>query len=298
MLRNPKAAIVIALSILGALLAVAAAAGASTADIDQVVQLGDSYSAGYGVLDEDRSASDGDCLEPGFYDSSVVPGGVLAAQLEVPLEFHACGGAMIEDVDDQFRDVRTSIRGDGSGTVIVFTAGGNDLRSVRGEMWPDLLQRCILRDFSCERRSLNQIGNLDDVQRDLEALLTRMTRSVPGAQIRVLGYPELFQRSPWCFGVTGIDRNEADFLDRLGRQLNDGLEDVVQVVADRWGNDVEFVDVEDAFDDHGACQTARSGERFVNDTEFVPRSITVASNSFHPTARGYAAYSELFNASL
>lgn len=206
---------------------------------------------------------------------------------------------MIDDVNDQFTDVRFSIPGDGTGTVIVFTAGGNDVRTARGEMWPDLLQRCILRDFSCERRSLNQIGNLADVEGDLEALVARIASFKPGAQIRVLGYPELFQRSPWCFGVTGIDRAEADFLDRLGRQLNDGLEDAVDAAAARYSRtDIEFVNVEATFDDHGACQTERSGERFVNDTEFVPWSLTVASNSFHPTARGYAAYSDLFNASL
>ena len=287
----------VAISLLGALFAFSTPVSAN-ARITNVVQLGDSYSAGYGVLAEDRAANDGDCLEPGFYDSTVVPGGRLASDLGVPLNFHACGGAVIDDVADQFDAARASIPGDGSGTVVVFTAGGNDVRTERGEMWPDLLQRCILLDSSCERRSLNQIGNLDQVRGDLEALVDRIAQSAPGAQIRVLGYPELFQRSPWCFGVTGVDRNEADFLDRLGRELNDGLQGAVEAAAARSGNDIEFVDVENAFDDHGACQTERSAERFVNDTEFVPWTLTVASNSFHPTAQGYAAYGAALSASV
>ena len=297
MLRRNRTAIIAAISLFSALLAFTAPAGANGA-ISTVVQLGDSYSAGYGVLAEDRAATNGACLEPGFYDSSVVPGGRLASDLGVPLNFHACGGAVIDDVADQFDAARASIPGDGSGTVVVFTAGGNDVRTERGEMWPDLLQRCILLDLSCERRSLNQIGNLDQVQADLEALVDRIAQSTPGAQIRVLGYPELFQRSPWCFGVTGVDRNEADFLDLLGRELNNGLEDAVVAVAARSSSDIEFVDIEDSFDDQGACQTARSGERFVNDTEFVPWTLNVASNSFHPTARGYNAYSNAVNSSL
>lgn len=274
-----------------------APAGADTAT-QQVVQLGDSYSAGYGVLDADRAADSGDCLEPGYFDSSVVPGGQLAAELGVPLEFQACGGAEIADVVEQFDAARPSITGEGVGTTVVFTAGGNDVRSVRGDSWTDLLQRCILRDFSCEKRSANQLGNLDQVADEMTALVERIAESTPGAQVRVLGYPELFQRSPWCWGVTGVDRNEADFLDGLARELNNALEEAVNAVADSHEADVAWVDLEDAFDDHGACQTKRSGERFVNDTEFVPWSLTIASNSFHPTADGYEAYRQALFGSL
>ncbi len=276
----------------------AAPVGAGTSGISHVVQLGDSYSAGYGVLSNYRSASSGTCLEPGFFNSTVVPGGRLATQLGVTLDFQACGGAEIDDVVDQFRTSRSSIPGDGSGSLVVFTAGGNDLRSVRGEMWPDILQRCILWDTSCEKRSNNHAANLDVIRARMVALVDEISVSAPGAQVRVLGYPELMQRTPGCWGVTGVDRNEADFLDSIARNLNDVLESAVGEVAVSRGGDIEFVDVEGAFDDHGACQTSWSGQRFVNDTVFVPWSLRVASNSFHPTATGYVAYSEALNSSL
>lgn len=284
-------------AMVGGVLAFAAPAFANT-PITQVVQLGDSYSAGYGVLGANRPASGGSCGDDRFFDESVVPGGRLADSLGVPLEFHACGGAEIPEVLQQFRTAQASISGDGSGTLIVFTAGGNDVRSVRGEMWTDLLQRCILWDGSCERRSANQLGNLDEVAQSMGALVDEIATSLPGAQIRVLGYPELFQRTPGCWGVTGVDRREADFLDGLGRELNDALEAAVAGVADVRGGDIEWVDVEDRFDDHGACQTEWSGQRYVNDTEFVPWTVTVAANSFHPTAQGYNAYSQALNDSL
>ena len=297
MMRSKKAAVVLVISLVGAVMAFATPALAST-PISNVVQLGDSYSAGFGVLAADRAANDGDCFEQGFFDTSAVPGGRLANQLGVPLNFQACGGAEIPDVVNQFRAASSAIPGDGTGTVIVFTAGGNDVRSARGEMWTDLLQRCILWDFSCEKRSANQLGNLDEVSSNMAALVDEIATAAPGAQVRVLAYPELFQRTPGCWGVTGIDRNEADFLDGLARQLNNALESAVNDVASSRGGDIAWVDVEDRFDDHGACQTERSGERFVNDTEFVPWTLTVASNSFHPTADGYAAYSQALNASL
>ena len=285
------------LALVAGILGFAAPALANT-PINQVVQLGDSYSAGYGVLAANRAATGADCGDDRFFDTSAVPGGRLAASLGVPLEFQACGGAEIPDVVEQFRTAQAAISGDGSGTLIVFTAGGNDVRSVRGEMWTDLLQRCILWDGSCERRSANQLGNLDAVAQDMSALVDEIATALPGAQIRVLGYPELFQRTPGCWGVTGVDRREADFLDGLARELNDALEAAVVGVADASGGDIAWVDVETDFDDHGACQTEWSGERFVNDTEFVPWTLTVAANSFHPTAQGYDAYSRALTASI
>lgn len=296
MIRSPKL-LTPALTTIAMVAALVAPVAASTG-VSRVVQLGDSYSAGYGVLDEDRGGAGGDCLEEGFFDSSAVPGGRLASALDVPLEFLACGGAEIEDVVDQFHEARPSIPGDGTGTVVVFTAGGNDVRSIRGEMWTDVLTRCIIWDFSCERRSANQLGNLDEVASEMGALVEMIATSAPRAQVRVLGYPELFQRSPFCFGVTGIDRNEASFLDGLASELNNALEDAVNEVAADRDVDISWVDVEHAFDDHGACQTERSGERYVNDTEFVPRSFRVQLNSFHPTTSGYDAYSAALNASL
>ncbi len=293
-----RGALPIALMTIVAVLGLTATPALASTPVRQVVQLGDSYSAGYGVLDRSVSASGGACGQSGFFDAEVAPGGQLADELGVPLVFAACGGARIDDVAAQFEAARNHIEGNGDGTVLTFTVGGNDVRSIGGDVWTELLQRCILNDFSCERRSSNQIANLDEVAADMVDLVTVIANETPDAVVRVLGYPELFQRTPGCWGVTGVDRNEADFLDGLARELNDALEDAVTSVADSSGSDIAWVDVEGAFDDHGACQTARSGQRFVNDTEFVPWSVTVAANSFHPTARGYTSYASLLSQSI
>lgn len=293
-----KTAVLVVCTVVASVLGLTAPLSADTPDITQVVQLGDSYSAGYGVLANDVSVDGGGCLAPGYFDTSAGPGGRLAAALGVQLVFAACGGAEIPEVGGQFNAARPHIPGDGTGTLIVFTAGGNDLRTARDEMWTDVLQRCILWDASCERRDLNQVANFSDLHDDMAALVDRIATSAPGADIRVLGYPELMQRSPWCFGVTGVDRNEADFLDAMARSLNDTLEDAVEQASEGRSADIEFVNVEEAFDDHGACQTQRSGERYVNDTELVPWSVTVAANSFHPTANGYDAYARALTGSL
>ncbi len=275
--------------------AVGPADAQTSTPIEQVVQLGDSYSAGYGALASTVRAGEGTCTTPGRSRPDLSPGGQLAAQLSVPLVFAACGGAEIPDVAEQYRSVLSQIPGDGSGTVVVFTAGGNDLRTVRGEMWTDLVTRCILWDWSCERRSKNAVANQAVTAAAMRSLVQEITATRPGASVRVLGYPELMQRTPGCSGMTGIDGNEADYMDRIARDLNDALEMAVAGV----GTDVAFVNPEAAFDDRGACQTARSGLRFVNDVEFVPwRLFQVAANSLHPTAAGYDAYAQLLAASV
>ncbi len=261
-----------------------------------VVQLGDSYSAGFGVLAGTIAAGTGSCTSPGYSAPSATPGGRLASESGARLVFAACGGAEVPDVVEQYRSIRESIPGDGIGTIIVFSAGGNDLRSVRGEMWTDLLQRCILLDLDCERRSQNQPANIDAVAHDLADLVAEIRATTPGATIRVMGYPELMQRTPGCWGMTGIDRREADFLDDIARDLNAALSEAVSSAAS--GGDVRYVDPTNMFDDRGACQTERSGLRYVNDVDFVPWSFTVAANSLHPNAAGYRAYADLLEASL
>jgi len=285
-------------TVFASVLALTAPASADEPDITQVVQIGDSYSAGYGVLSSDRSVVGGSCEDPGYFNTSAIPGGRLAEALDVPLEFQACGGAGIADVVEQFRTASESIPGDGTGTLVVLTAGGNDVLTQRGEMWPDLILRCKLLEFNCERSSENQPANMSDVRDQMAALIEEIATTAPGAQIRVIGYPELMQRSPFCFGVTGVDSSEADFLDRAARRLNDNLEAGVNKAAANRGGDIEFVSVEEAFEDHGACRLRRSGQRFINDTVIVPWPTVVAANSFHPTAEGYDAYSEALNGSL
>jgi lysophospholipase L1-like esterase len=286
----------IAAAVLAATLAISSpvAAGPSAGPAT-VVQLGDSYSAGFGVLGSRIAAGTGTCTTPGYSVPAVTPGGRLAATTGATLVFAACGGAGIADVAGQFAAVRSRIPGDGTGTVIVFSAGGNDVRSVRGEMWTGLIQRCILLDLSCDRRTQNRAANIDQLAADMESLVETIAASAPGAVIRVMGYPELMQRTPGCWGMTGIDREEADFLDSIARDLNGAL---AQAVAGAGSATARFIDPVATFDNHGACQTAASGQRFVNDVDFVPWSLTVAANSLHPNAAGYDAYAGLLAASL
>ena len=288
----------------------------SLARIERVVTLGDSYSSGSGIH---RNASDYDDHGPEAhsFDRSTrlgssacqreldeTPGPRLADQLDADSVFIACAGAVIREIPAQVR--AADIPGDGAGTFITVTIGGNDLRTVRDENWPDALLRCITSAY-CHESSKNQMANLDDIREDLVETYRAIGDEYPGITLRVLGYPGLMQGNGRCDGVTGISGDEADWIDDQVDLLNHEIEVAVARSRGWTGADIEYVDVADEFENHGACRFWQR-DRFVNDAVFgdsLRRSrladgtvrehwtegpLNVSTASFHPSSKGYDAY--------
>ena len=203
--------------------------------IERVVTLGDSYSSGSGIH---RNASDYDDHGPPAhsFDRSTrlgssacqreldeTPGPRLAARIDADSVFVACAGAVIREIPAQVR--AADIPGDGSGTLVTMTIGGNDLRTERGENWPDALLRCIT-SAGCDRSS-NEMANFAEIRHDLTAVYVDIGKEYPEITFRVLGYPRLMQSDRWCEGVTGVGRDEADFIDEQVDRLNAEIGDAV-----------------------------------------------------------------------
>jgi lysophospholipase L1-like esterase len=298
------------------LVAAASSASSASSGIDRVVTLGDSYSSGTGIH---RNASDYDDHGPAmqtFAGSTRIgnsdcsreldetPGPRLAAELGAASVFVACAGATIADIVNQVDTAR--IPGDGGGTLVTMTIGGNDLRTVRGENWPDTLVRCIT-SVGCDASSKNQIANLAQMRVDLTEVYTMIGERFPRIALRVLGYPRLMQSDRWCEGVTGFGRGEANWVDRQVDRLNEVIAASVRSAALRTRADLVFVSVVEQFDNHGACRFWQR-DRYVNDAVFgetLKRSmaadgtvddhwdggpLTISGASFHPSSKGYDAY--------
>jgi lysophospholipase L1-like esterase len=292
--------------------------------IERVVTLGDSYSSGVGIH---RNASDYDDHGPAahsFNPSSRLghsachrelddtPGPRLARQLDAESVVVACAGAVIAEVLNQVGVAR--IPGDGRGTVVSMTIGGNDLRTRRGETWPQTLVRCITSS-RCDRSAENQVANFDDIRRDLTELYTEIGARYPALAVRVLAYPRLMQSDRFCEGVTGVSRAEADWVDAQVDLLNAEIESAVAKARRATGADIRLVPVLDEFHNRGACRFWQR-DRHVNDSllgETLSRSMTesgevrnhwssgplnISSSSFHPSSKGYGAYFTALSASL
>ena len=226
--------------------------------------------------------------------------------------FVACAGAVIDDIANQI--AAADIPDDGRGTIVTMTVGGNDLRTARGENWPQTLVRCIT-SAGCDGSSKNQIANLDEMRADLSAVYTAIGSQYSDISVRVLGYPRLMQSDRWCEGVTGFSRGEADWVDDQVDRLNAVIAEAVRSAANRTGADLVFVPVVDEFDNHGACRFWQR-DRYVNDAVFgetLKRSLTasgevrehwdkgpltISGASFHPSSKGYDAYFEALSASV
>ena len=296
----------------------------SLARIERVVTLGDSYSSGSGIH---RNASDYDDNGPEAhsFDRSTrlgssacqreldeTPGPRLADQLDADSVFIACAGAVIREIPAQVR--AADIPGDGGGTLVTITIGGNDLRTVRDENWPDALLRCIT-SAHCHESSKNQMANLDDLREDLVETYRAIGDEYPAITVRVLGYPDLMQGNGRCDGVTGISGDEADWIDGQVDLLNHEIEVATSRARGWTGADIVYVDVTDGFDNHGACRFWQR-DRFVNDAVFgdtLRRSqlangtvrehwtdglLNVSTASFHPSSMGYDAYLGALRSSL
>ena len=314
---------------LAAICALSATAQASPKDsmplvIQRVVTLGDSYSSGSGIH---RNASSYDDHGPAAHsfgrstrlgssacqrELDETPGPRVAEQLDAESVFVACAGAVIREIPAQVR--AAGISGDGDGTLITMTIGGNDLRTERNESWPDALLRCITT-ANCDRSEQNRMANFHEIRRDLTRIYVEIGDQYPGVIVRALAYPRLMQSDRWCEGVLGISRNEADFIDEQVDLLNREIEIATSIARVRTGADIRYVSVIDEFDNHGACRFWQR-DRYVNDAVFgdsLRRSkledgtireywtngpINVSTASFHPSSRGYDAYLDALRGSL
>ncbi|MCH9648447.1 MAG: hypothetical protein K0U98_09420 [Deltaproteobacteria bacterium] len=302
--------------------------GVQMEEVTTVIQLGDSYSAGFGVLDTDvPGPPDGQthCDDPKYSRQEVSPGYRLTELIEaetgrdIEFVFEACGGAQVfedgsadlasqwEQAKNQLLDLEVEL-GAGEGTVIVLTFGGNDVRTVGGDSWVDVVTYCTFEvdpfhDCNAYPNAYYlQIHNLPEIQLEVAIALANIAAEVPEATIRYLGYPIPFQPvhsvalslpggpfiglPPTCLGMTGLSIYEANFLDSQANVLNSVLENAVFLANGTTVVDLGYVDVDSYFRQHGACSTTQP---FVNDIDWIAPFVPEA-NSLHPLQQGWNAY--------
>jgi len=261
----------------------------------KVVTLGDSYSSGVGLhTDADDYDDDGtDC----WRDSRRTPGGIYAESAGMTHIIPACGGDVIDDINLQFDQIQATHSDDAAdsweGSVILFTIGGNDLRTKGGEAWPAVITACIMSFYDeCHELDSNQMSNLDEVQAQLLQFYTKVAQGAGKASIRVMGYPRMMQPGWNCIPVPGLDLGAADWADKIIDDLNTRMRYSVKEVKRSFPSvDLQFVDATSIT--RGACSIFN---KQINAIKFGGGSISGAS--FHPNSRGYNANYELLVGSL
>ncbi len=168
------------------------AAPALAAPGDNYVALGDSYSSGVGVGDEGGGCDQSPNAYPGLWAAANAPASYVDA---------ACSGATTADVSaSQLSALNTST------TLVSITIGGND------ENFAGIMEDCNLYgDDTC----VSEIQAAeDDAQANLPgklaALYGQISGDAPNARVVVLDYPQFYDLSSDCVGLSQTKRTKID----------------------------------------------------------------------------------------
>ncbi|MEL7976040.1 SGNH/GDSL hydrolase family protein [Isoptericola sp. F-RaC21] len=260
------------------LVATAAPAGAAP-DPEKYVALGDSYSAGSGILPPDPDAPLA-CLRttlnyPHF----------LADRLGADLVDVTCGAAQTKDLaQSQSPGVAPQLDAVTEDTdLVTLTIGGNDNNTFIGALLACGSAGALTggRGNPCERtygdRFTSQVEETTypAVRQALEEIKAR----APHADVAILGYPWILPAEKGCFAKLPVAAGDVPYL----RDLQATLNGVIERAADETG--ATFVDLAERSEGRDAC--APAGERWVEPLLFGTNVVPV-----HPNARGESAMAD------
>jgi len=253
-----------------------------------IVTMGDSYSSGTGIHKYIRDYHEGDkcCRE-----FKTTPGGQLANMEGQTHLMPACGGDELPQIREQFAGLQAEYPQEAArgweGSTLVFTIGGNDIRSNDGSSWPGILVNCIVSFYTdCHKKSANQVANFDDVRNQLTEFYNTVAQGASRATIRVWGYPRLLQRTWHCIPVPGVNSGATQWMDDMVDELNLHIKRAMDAAkAANPGVDMDFVDPTRYFTT-GACSIINPHTHSI----VLSLENLLSPQSFHPSQRGYNAY--------
>lgn len=239
-----------------ALMGVAAPAGAAArASAVHYVALGDSYSSGLGA--GFMFSSSGSCARSTKAYSRLWD----LAHRPSTYRSVACNGANTSTV------IATQLHALSAATTLVsITVGGNDAGFVA------TVEACLLhpgaRCTAAIRAAEAKVATL--LPGRLNNVLRHIARAAPRARVVVLGYPDLYDASRTCIGLSAANRAE---LNQAAGQLDAAIKAAAGRARDT------FADPRPAFAGHSICDPG---------SWLHAVSILYISQSFHPTAAGQA----------
>lgn len=293
--------------------------------LPKYVALGDSYSSGFGVApyhigtnkDGPDSSKDNDCQR-----SSRAYAPIVAADLDLELNFHACQGSLTEDLVSSRQDREAGVWGEvmpqldeiePDTHLVTLSIGGND------NGFAEFYQKCILAGVRPDRAPLLPCSVNPDIPNSIDARITALVQSgsdfqeidntkiyplnfiyneirvrAPTATVVVVGYPPMFKSDAlnleMCQLIHPIDQL---FFHAQIVRLNSLTRNLVE---NRNDNKFLFADPSDLFRGHEFC-TDKPWFFPILDLNLGEFSV-VNPGKVHPTAAGQAALAEVVKCAL
>ncbi|MER6578952.1 SGNH/GDSL hydrolase family protein [Nonomuraea sp. NPDC001023] len=257
------------------------------------VALGDSYSSGEGVYEQDAGPVNDGADRCHRARGSYVPLVAQAHPFTGGSAFYACSGATTRQLlSGQYGQQPQITRVGPSASLVTLSIGGNDAG------FTDVLTGCIVKlpwSSACVNQDAAVARRIAELRPSLTRVLGELRARAPGARVIVLGYPRPFPVSP-VRTVDNLSVADQRWLNTVTRRLNDTV-GAVTAEHDRGlaglgaPGSVEYVDAYEAFTGH----EAGTPQPYLNSLAVDMDPLTVNARSFHPTGDGYRRFAELIN---
>ncbi|MGW4410238.1 SGNH/GDSL hydrolase family protein [Nonomuraea sp. NPDC004702] len=257
------------------------------------VALGDSYSSGEGVYEQDAGPVNDGADRCHRARGSYVPLVAKAHPFTGGSAFYACSGATTRQLlSGQYGQQPQITRVGPSASLVTLSIGGNDAG------FTDVLTGCIVKlpwSSACVDQDATVARRIAELRPSLTRVLGELRARAPGARVIVLGYPRPFPASP-VRTVDNLSVADQRWLNTVTRKLNDTV-GAVTAEQDRGlaglgaPGSVEYVDAYEAFTGH----EAGTPQPYLNSLAVDMDPLTVNARSFHPTGDGYRRFAELIN---
>ncbi|MFF8844913.1 SGNH/GDSL hydrolase family protein [Streptomyces sp. NPDC015127] len=282
-LRAKNRALSVVLATVGTaalVLGTAAPAGASAEPLNYVA-LGDSYSAGSGVLPLDPEASLLCARTTRNYPH------LLAARTGADLRDVTCGGAKTEHFTQaQYPGVAPQFDALGSDTdLVTLTIGGNDNNTFISAILAcgALGTLTVGQGSPCKDTYGSRFSDeiAETTYPAIRTALNEIRARSPKAEIAILGYPWILPERavPGCFLKMPVAKGDVPYLHELQTDLNAAVE---KAAGDTGAT---FVDMAEVSKGHDACSPM--GTRWIEPLLFGTNIVPV-----HPNAAGEAAMAD------
>jgi lysophospholipase L1-like esterase len=256
----------------------ASATAAATSSGLPYVAMGDSYSAGSGILPLDPNASLLCVRSTSNYPHDI------AAATGAQLTDVTCGGAETKDfAGSQWPGVAPQLDALGSGTKLVtMTIGGNDSGTFIDAILACGSAGAVTLGFGHPCASLYGSTFDDTVDSTtypaLVDALSAVRAKAPNARVAILGYPWIMPAAavPGCFAKMPIASGDVPYLRDLQTHLNDAARRAAAATG------ATYVDMSAVSEGHDACEPL--GTRWIEPVLFGTNFVPV-----HPNALGESA---------
>jgi hypothetical protein len=253
----------------------AGSASASSSTSLNYVALGDSYTAGAGILPLSSSIS------PLCLQSTLNYPHLVAAKEGWQLQDVSCSGATSSNMTtSQYPGVGPQFNAlSGSTNVVTVGIGGND-----NDLFLGALVDCGIVDIAdflnigspCKDLYGNTFAN--DVAGDattIGGVLQGIHARAPGARVLMVGYPDILPQSGNCYPAMPLTTGDTAYLNGVEKDLN------AMLASEAAANGATFVDTFTPSIGHDACKS--TSVRWVN-----PIIATNGGISVHPDPTGEA----------